>query len=150
VTWSADGGTLSQGSGPASAVWAPNTKARGVFTIQARVAASGETADCTTQIAVTDSLTRGGNETLTSTRTLLAPDAQEAAGYGLYSYILFAARPTDQDRDLFEAILKSAPRPAGQRGRAGEAVSGILPAVRAQRHLRPDCARVAGRLRGAR
>jgi hypothetical protein len=75
---------------PASAVWAPNTQARGVFTIQARVVTSGETADCTTLIAVSDRLTRSGNETLISMRTLLAPDAQEAAGYGLYSYILFA------------------------------------------------------------
>jgi hypothetical protein len=107
VTWSANGGVLSQGSGPASAVWAPTDKAVAVFTIQARVAASGETADCITRIAVTDRLTRGGDETLFSTRSLLAPDAQEAAGYGLYSYILFAAPQTDHDRNLIESILKS-------------------------------------------
>jgi hypothetical protein len=107
VTWSADGGAVSQGSSPASAVWAPTSQTQAVFIIRARVVASGETADCTTRIAVTDSLTRGGNGTLVSTRSLLAPDAQEAAGYGLYSYILFVAPQTDHDRDLLESILKS-------------------------------------------
>jgi hypothetical protein len=107
VTWSADGGALSQGSSPASAVWAPTGQAVAVFTIRARVVVAGETADCTTRIAVTDRLTRGGSEHLISTRSLLAPDAQEAAGYGLYSYILFAAPQTDHDRDLLESVLKS-------------------------------------------
>jgi hypothetical protein len=88
-------------------VWAPTGQARAVFTIRARVLVSGAILSCTTRVAVTDRLTRGGGETLVSTRSLLAPDAREAAGYGLYSYILFAARPTDRDRDLFEAVLKS-------------------------------------------
>jgi hypothetical protein len=107
VTWSADGGALSQGSGPASAVWTPTSQARAVFTIQASIVASGETVDCTTRIAVTDRVTRGGNETLVSMRSLLMPGSHEATGYGLYSYILFTARPTDQDRSLFESILNS-------------------------------------------
>jgi hypothetical protein len=107
VTWSADGGTLSQGSVPASAVWTPTSQARAVFTIQASIVAPGEAADCTTRIAVIDGVTRGGNTALVSTRSLLMPAAHEATGYGLYSYILFTERPVDQDRGLFESILQS-------------------------------------------
>jgi hypothetical protein len=107
ITWDADGGVLSKGAGSASMVWAPASQVPAVFSIQAHVVASGETASCTARIAVTDRLTRGSDKTVVSTRSLLAPDGREASGYGLYSYILFTAPQTAQDRSFVESLLKS-------------------------------------------
>jgi len=106
--WSSDGGTILPGASPGVVSWAPGAQALGVFSVRARVAAAGESADCSTEIAVTDALTRGPARTLLSTRALLGRDAQETVGYGLYSYILFAARPTPEQREAYEAILTAA------------------------------------------
>jgi hypothetical protein len=110
VEWSADGGTLTAGPGPASTTWMPGGPTGedfALFTIRARLVVSTETAECTARIAVIDRITRGGNENLVPTRTFLEPDAQEAPGYGLYTYILFAERPaTDKERELIEAVLR--------------------------------------------
>ncbi|MGO9420816.1 hypothetical protein [Roseiarcus sp.] len=111
ISWSADGGALVPAGGPGETRWSPPAQSHGVFVIRAHVhagaAEAGETADCSAQIAVIETPNRGGGETLISTRALLPPAAHEAPDYGLYSYVLFAAPPTDQETDLFDAILKS-------------------------------------------
>ncbi len=111
ISWSADAGALAPAGGPGETLWSPPAQAHGVFVVNAHVRAGAadaeETADCSVRVAVTEAPNRGGGEALVSTRALLSPAAHEAPGYGLYSYVLFAAPPTDQEAELFDAILKS-------------------------------------------
>jgi hypothetical protein len=111
ISWSADGGALVPAGGPGETNWSAPAQSHGVFVIRAHVhsgtAEAGETADCSAQIAVIEASNRGGGEPLISTRALLPPAVREASDYGLYSYVIFAAPPTDQETDLFHAILKS-------------------------------------------
>jgi hypothetical protein len=111
ISWSADAGTLVPAGGPGETRWSSPAQSHGVFVIRAHVhagaAEAGENADCTAQIAVIETPNRGGGEPLISTRALLPAAAHEAPDYGLYSYVLFAAQPTDQETDLFDAVLES-------------------------------------------
>jgi len=111
ISWSADGGAVVPTGRPGGALWSPPAQSRGVFVIRAHIhvgaAEAGETADCSARVAVIESPNRGGGEALISTRALVLPAAHEASGYGLYSYVLFAHPPTDQETQLFDAILKA-------------------------------------------
>jgi hypothetical protein len=88
--------------------WAPSDAATKTHFIRARVTGSSEMAECTAQVTVTDSLTRGSDERLIAIRSLLVPDAKEGPGYGLYSYVLLNGRPKSKgERDGAEALLES-------------------------------------------
>ena len=108
VEWSTNGGTLSNGSGSAAVTWRPTEPATKTYSVRARVAASSEIAECSAQITVTDNLTRGNEERIVATRSLLLPGGKESPGYGLYSYLLFNGRPQSKDeRDRMETLLES-------------------------------------------
>jgi hypothetical protein len=62
----------------------------------------GATAECKVEVSTAGS-TRGLRETA---RTLLPRGAQEEAGFGLYSYLLLGARPDNNTRERYLAVIK--------------------------------------------
>lgn len=104
LIWKADSGIL-KGSGP-EVEWDLTGVAVGPHT--ARVAIAG-TEPCPIEVRVLGSK-RGGLE---SGAAYLLTGRDEPKGYGLYSYLLFATRPTAQNRERYlaaiEAYVKAVP-----------------------------------------
>ena len=104
LLWKADSGIL-KGSGP-EVDWDLTGVALGPHT--ARVAIAG-TEPCAIEVRVLGSA-RGGLE---SGAAYLLTGREEAKGYGLYSYLLFATRPTAHNRERYlaaiEVYLKAVP-----------------------------------------
>ena len=99
-TWTAPVGRI-DGKG-AEARWNFTDVAVGVYEAKAIVyGAGGAVGDCSIRVAVQSQsqlATRGNRET---GRTFLLPNEVETNGYGLYSYLLFGARPTASSRERY-------------------------------------------------
>jgi hypothetical protein len=109
VEWSASAGHA-RGEG-ARAVWRLDGAPLGTATLTARVTAGGAAQRaCTIRVAV---LAPGpGRGSTLAGRALLRPDSVEAAGFGLYSYLIFTAPPSaagrERQRRVAEAYLRLA------------------------------------------
>lgn len=101
--WSVNGGRV-VGEG-ADVTWDFAGVEPGTYTATVRASRPGNTpATCSMQVIVMDPGDSRGVPRL-SGRSLL--DAQETAGYGLYSYILFADAPDDTSRDRYKKAIEA-------------------------------------------
>ena len=97
----------------ATVQWSPNGAAPGVYTVTVQVTnATGASGSCSLDALVKEKKQRrdasdGGELGSEAARALLVKGRTERKGYGLYSYILFAARPDASNSDRFHAVLKS-------------------------------------------
>lgn len=104
---------LSKESAGATVVWDANGVAAGNYTLTATAtSASGGFGECSLSILVNEeSEHRGAYEPAglgaEAMRALLVKGRSERSGYGLYSYILFAARPDAGNTERYREVLKS-------------------------------------------
>jgi hypothetical protein len=84
--WSSDAGRLSPGNGSVS--WDSTGASMGPHEIKADVLWEGRLLRCTARVAV--GLAGLGFDSRTTGAAFLLPDAREAKGYGLYSYLLLS------------------------------------------------------------
>jgi hypothetical protein len=113
--WTATAGVIGPAQADASAAagsaitWSAGDAAPGSYRISAEVlAAQGSVGSCTLDVIVseTDRSASPGTGGLPA-RDLLVHGRHEAGHYGLYSYILFGARPGDDMRDRFMKVLQA-------------------------------------------
>ncbi len=105
LTWQVPVGRLEGGDSPR---WDLEDLRPGTYAATVRAAsASGATAECVVRVTVrADPGSRGELPRETGSAFLL-PDGTERAGYGLYSYLLLGAPPTDGTRDRYARAVAS-------------------------------------------
>ncbi len=104
---------LSREGTEATVNWTPNGTSPGTYTLSVQVAdGRGATGSCSVTALVSeeqehrDASSSGGLGS-EARRALLVKGRPEQKGYGLYSYILLAARPEASESDRFRAVLKT-------------------------------------------
>ena len=112
--WTATaGGFVAKPGDEAIVQWKPNGAAPGVYTISVQVTdATGAAGSCSVNALVKEKKQRrnipdGSELGSEAVRALLIKGRTEGKGYGLYSYILLAARPDPSNTDRFREVLKS-------------------------------------------
>lgn len=102
-TWSGSQGAI---TGEGSAVrWDLSKAPLGIHALTVQVARGAKKiGECQVQVRVEQPLGSRGKGDLTA-RSLLVDSAAERAGYGLYSYLLFGARPDDRSRPVYTRVV---------------------------------------------
>jgi hypothetical protein len=109
----ASGSGLSKQGAGATVVWDADGATAGTYTLTATVTnASGSSGDCSLSVLVSEeAVNRDASSTsglgAEAMRALLVKGRAERNGYGLYSYILFAARPDAANTERYREVLKS-------------------------------------------
>jgi hypothetical protein len=107
--WTAAAGTIAGEGEGADAVWSLAGAAPGAYEATARAEGADSTrfAPCTVQVVVVPSSADTGlvRSSPLSGAGQLVGTAREGTRYGLYSYLLFRAPPTDATRDRYLAVL---------------------------------------------
>jgi len=110
--WTQSGGQIS-GAGPGTwprITWNFKDTPSGIYTATVTVTSGGKRlGECSVQVAVVEP-ERGKVEApavRTSGRAFLVAGAKEDAGYGLYSYLLFGAPPTDSTRARYLKAIQA-------------------------------------------
>ncbi len=108
--WRATGGTFVPPADRPKVAW--EAKAPGRYALSANVTdPSGAVAGCTLMVVVVTQVQRSAPAASRSElgseaeRDMLVRGSQEDAGYGLYSYILLAARPDESNMERYRAVL---------------------------------------------
>jgi len=110
--WTQSGGQIS-GAGPGTSpkiTWNFKDTPSGIYKATVTVSSAGKKlGECSVQVTVVEP-ERGVGEapaTRTTGRAFLVAGAKEDAGYGLYSYLLFGAPPTDSTRARYLKAIQA-------------------------------------------
>jgi hypothetical protein len=99
--WTATAGTIKGQDSEAD--WDFKGVSPGVYESTVTVVVNGGSRTCKLQVVVRERPMGGTHAT--AGRSLLVKGVPEAAGYGLYSYLLFGAPPDDSSRDRFLGVI---------------------------------------------
>ena len=105
LTWEVPVGRLDGGDQPR---WDLQDLRPGTYAASVRASTtSGATAECIVRVTVRADPGARGELPRETGAAFLLPDATERAGYGLYSYLLLGAPPTDGTRDRYARAIAS-------------------------------------------
>jgi tetratricopeptide (TPR) repeat protein len=100
--WDASAGEI-QGSGP-EARWSVAGVAPGVYRATVQVRGADLNQSCAVRLVVTQ-VDRAGPPPLETARGFLTAHDKETSGYGLYSYLLLGAPPTESNRERYLKVV---------------------------------------------